>query len=115
MLESIIIYRRLIYSCFYRPRFASRAVIGYGCFLFVWISNILTVSRVLHEQDQQISRLRESGSLLAQLVSEIEASFRELSSYTDLSQNTLPARDISSLRSIDMLKHIRLFIHESFR
>lgn len=70
--------------------------------------------RVLHEQDQQISRLRESGSLLAQLVSEIEASFKELSSYTDLSQNSLPAQDISSLRSIDMLKHIRLFIHESF-
>lgn len=113
MLESIIY--RLVICCFYRSRFASRPVIGCGCFLFIWISYILTVSRVLHEQDQQISRLRESGSLLAQLVSEIEASFKELSSYTDLSQNSLPAQDISSLRSIDMLKHIRLFIHESFR
>nr|XP_022326917.1 hyaluronan mediated motility receptor-like isoform X1 [Crassostrea virginica]XP_022326918.1 hyaluronan mediated motility receptor-like isoform X1 [Crassostrea virginica]XP_022326919.1 hyaluronan mediated motility receptor-like isoform X1 [Crassostrea virginica] len=70
--------------------------------------------RALYEQDQQIRRLRESGSLLAQLVGEIEASFKELPPSTDLSQNTLSARSSSGLRSIDMLKHIRLYIHESF-
>lgn len=86
-----------------------------GIFFLNFGIYILTVSRALYEQDQQIRRLRESGSLLAQLVGEIEASFKELPPSTDLSQNTLSARSSSGLRSIDMLKHIRLYIHESFR
>ncbi|XP_048774476.2 major antigen-like isoform X1 [Ostrea edulis] len=69
--------------------------------------------RTIHDQDQQLVRLRQSGSLLTELVSEIEASFKELQSYTQRSQSTLSARSNSNLRSIDMLKHLRLYINES--
>ncbi|XP_062568799.1 uncharacterized protein LOC134230955 isoform X1 [Saccostrea cucullata] len=69
--------------------------------------------RILQEQDQQISRLRESSSLLSQLVSEIEASFKQLPSNAHRSESTLSVRSSSNLRSIEMLKHIRLYINDS--